>query len=705
MGRQSKKYRAKLTAHTAQLIATTSPVEIKCELGEDGQPKGPPTFSGLGYSGGMVPGYTATPKLPYPYVIDLAGTKNARHQHANLDHKGAQRVGHLTKVDNDGKQLAVEGLLSAATAHRDEVANSARDGMPWEVSIECNLGGSQLVPKGKSATVNGQTFQGPFFRMTKNTFTGLAFVSHGADDGNAVKVAASTAGEKNMDPFQQFVAACGLDFDAITDEQKATLHEAFEAKGKLAKGGNGDTIVKSFEDVVAENRAKLARQQKIQAMAGDAMKAHPLSIDQIEHMAKLAMEADTDPERFELELLRNTRTQSGRFQTRSRIERDPQMIECALSMSSGLPNIEKYYPEEVLNAVDRAGMKHFSLQGLLIQVASENGYVCRAGERIHNGNVREILEYCFPPVHARLTGFSTFSLPGILGNVANKEILAGYMEQDTTWTEIATVKSVSNFHAHTSYRLLDNLEYDEIGPTGEIHHGVISEESYTRQAKTYAKMLGITRTDIINDDLSAFDDIRERLGRGAAKKFNNVFWAAFINNSSFFTVALTNFLEGATTTLLTDGVGLQLGVTAYRQMRSPAADGSKRMGASMGAPRILLVPPQLEFAARRFYQSMNLQSGVTTSMPDANIFAGLYRPVVQDRLSDSSFTGYSTTAWYLFGDSLKPMVVSFLNGQRTPTVESADADFNQLGIQFRGVHDFGCDKSEYMAGLKVKGAA
>lgn len=54
---------------------------------------------------------------------------------------------------------------------------------------------------------------------------------------------------------------------------------------------------------------------------------------------------------------------------------------------------------------------------------------------------------------------------------------------------------------------------------------------------------------------------------------------------------------------------------------------------------------------------------------------------------------------------MKPVVTSFLNGQRSPTVESADADFNTLGIQFRGYHDFGCSQSEFLAGIKSKGAA
>ena len=76
-------------------------------------------------------------------------------------------------------------------------------------------------------------------------------------------------------------------------------------------------------------------------------------------------------------------------------------------------------------------------------------------------------------------------------------------------------------------------------------------------------------------------------------------------------------------------------------------------------------------------------------------------------LSDPNFSGSSTTAWYLFRPLtvLAAIIVSFLNGVQTPTVESADADFDMLGIQFRGYHDFGVDLAEYLAGIKVKGAA
>lgn len=276
------------------------------------------------------------------------------------------------------------------------------------------------------------------------------------------------------------------------------------------------------------------------------------------------------------------------------------------------------------------------------------------------------------------------------------------MEEDQSWREVAAVKPVTDFKTVTSYRLLDNMAYDKVGADGKIKHGSVSEESYTRQAETYAKMFALTRRDIINDDLGAFNDLRNRLGRGAAQKFNDVFWTEFLaDHSTFFTAARGNYITGATTNLGTDGVGLALGIKAFRQMSSPGGDGAKRIG---GNPEILIVPPELEGAAEVLYRNQNLGA---VSSATANIYANKYRPVVSAWLSDTAFTGYSTTAWYLFrSPGLMPMVVaSFLNGMEAPTVEDSDADFDTLGVQFRGYHDFGCDKAEYLCGVKSKGAA
>lgn len=698
MSQRQPKHKARLSATTAKLVLPSAPVTIKAGAME-GEQKGPPTFEAIAYAGERVSGGTASPKLDADYVINLAGMTTAKNPKVNLDHKGTQRVGHQTAYENDGKQLKVSGVLSAATPYRDEVVNSAADGYAWEVSIEANLSKPRKLAAGKTAVVNGRTETGPLYIFDKSVQTDLGFVSHGASEGNEVRIAASAAGVPQMTEFEKFAASLGIDLEASSEAVKANLQTLFDAQQTTKP-----VVKQSIADLAEAQRKENLRTDAINQCALAAMKENPIFIDQIESLAKAAVESKMEADRFELELIRATRSKAGQFRSQmAGTQADPRVIECALAMASGLPNIEKHYSEKVLESVDRSGMRTISLQQIILQSAAANGYQCRAGERISTGNIRSVLRACFADdVQARL-GFSTVSLPNILGAVANKQILAGYMEEDPTWKEVARVKSVSNFYTQNYYRMLDSLEYEEVGSGGEIKHGTLGEETYTSRAKTYGKMLGITRTQIINDDLGAFDDIRARLGAGAAKKFNNVFWAAFIDNSSFYTSALTNYVSGSTTNLGTDGVGLGLGVKGARTMTSPTADGTKRVGNGF-VPAILLVPPELEQIADNLYRNNNLGAVAGSSV---NTFAGKYRPVVQNRLSDSAFTGYSTTAWYLIGNDamMKPMLVTFLNGQQTPTVESTDADFDTLGIQFRGYHDFGCDKGEYLGSLKSKGAA
>jgi len=411
-----------------------------------------------------------------------------------------------------------------------------------------------------------------------------------------------------------------------------------------------------------------------------------------------AIEEGWDATRAELEYVRVNRPAAPAVSGSQGGLPSADVIEAALCKTLRTPNREKLFPEQTLEAADKR-FNGLGLQELVVMAAQANGYTGRVA--IHRETLPAIFRAAFGPVQA---AFSTLSLPGIFSNVANKELLAGFQEEDQTWREVSTVKTVSDFKQITSYRMLDDMEYEELPPGGEMKHGKLSEESYTRQVRTYAKMFSLTREDLINDDLSAFEDIRTRLGGGAARKFNNVFWTRFLDNAAFFTAGRGNYITGAGTALDVNGTGLQAGILAFRKLKSP--DG-KRVG---GTPVLLLVPPELQFIAQRLYQSTTVNTGgasANDSVPNDNIHAGKYRPVVCDWLSDAAFTGQSAKAWYLFRAAtiLASVVVSFLDGVQTPTVDMAEADFNQLGVQFRGYHDFGVDFAEWLAGIKVKGEA
>lgn len=522
--------------------------------------------------------------------------------------------------------------------------------------------------------------------------------------------------------FDQWIEAMGFKPESLTDQQREGLQARYHAELASADGivedvkaaaFDLDEIKAGYEQIVAEYDAAVAQYEDEAGkefktiVAGGTKELRSLKATAIREkwsLPKLEAAATKIASKAELALVRASTPKGPAIHMASKDVR-PEVIEAALCVTAGLPGVEKQYKEDVLEAAHKQ-FRGIGLQQVLLMAAADGGMVVRPGERIHNGNWSQIIASIAnaQQIHAS-NGFSTLgvSVSNLLSNVANKELLTGYMEEDQTWREVSRVVSVRDFKTNTRYRLLDSMAYEKVGPAGELKHGTVSQESYTNRAETYGKMFSLTRTDIINDDLGAFDDLRTRLGAGAAQKMNDVFWTEFLDNASFFTSGRGNYISGGTTNLAADGVGLGLGVKAFRTMVSPAADGAKRIG---GDPVMLLVPPELEQIATQLYAASNLVGGSTT-VANVNTFAGKYRVVVCPWLSDSSVTGYSTTAWYLLRNPSQypTMIVSFLNGQQAPTVESSDADFSTLGIQFRGYHDFGCDQAEYVGGVKSKGAA
>ena len=123
-------------------------------------------------------------------------------------------------------------------------------------------------------------------------------------------------------------------------------------------------------------------------------------------------------------------------------------------------------------------------------------------------------------------------------------------------------------------------------------------------------------------------------------------------------------------------------------------------------PAVLLVPTALSAMATMLFKSVEIRdTTASTKYPVANPHQGKFRAEVSRYLANASYTGASSKAWYLLADpaDLPVIEVAFLNGQESPTIETADADFNVLGVQMRGYHDFGVALQDPRGGLKSKG--
>jgi hypothetical protein len=344
---------------------------------------------------------------------------------------------------------------------------------------------------------------------------------------------------------------------------------------------------------------------------------------------------------------------------------DPRVIEAALCLNGGLGNVEKVFDQKTLEAADRR-RGSTSLQEVLVEAARANGY--HGPARISAGNVREVLA----------SGFATHSISNVLAATYGKFLLQGYTAVEAAWDQIASIRSVSDYKTVTGVRLNGGFDFEDVGPSGELKSADASDETRTIRAKLTGRMSSITMVDIVNDDLGALTQVPARLGRGAAVKLNKDFWTEFqSSNSSFYraeSAAAGNALQISS---------LRTAVSSYRKLTDP--DGNP-LGIT---PQLLLVPPELEMTAEELMGSSVLITGENATRGNVNVFAGRFRVVSSAYLT-------SGTTWWLMANpaELPAMEVAFLNGQRLPTVQQAEADFNMLGIQVRGHFSYGVAKAE-----------
>ena len=527
-----------------------------------------------------------------------------------------------------GNELIVEGEILAESETARQVLALAAAGYEWQASVGADVGRHLKFGEDQVTTANGQSHVGPVRIVRASTLRETSFVTLGADRSTAVSIAADAATEEPM-----------ADNATKSPTEEPVVAAAVEAPASVAVEAP-KVEARNYEAEIASLNEKVV------------------------NMEKLIATRDERPAAPAVHVQNNAPATSA-------------VIEASFALQGSLPGVEKMYDEKTLEAAHKA-RREISLGEVLVQAAAANGY--DGPRRLNASTLRPILA----------AAWATHNISGILSNTANKFLLAGFNSVESAWRQISTVRSVNDFKALTSYRLNGGFKFEKVANGGELKNAAASEESRTISADTYGIMTSVTRTDLINDDLSALTAVPQRIGRGGALKLNDVFWAEFVDDASFFTNARGNLSAGSLALSLTN---LKALATKFRKLKDP--DGNP----VAVEPRILLVPVDLELAAAEIMGSSLIQSGATGGQPDRNVLAGRYQVVASTYLTN-------TTDYYLLASpsDLATMEVAFLNGVQSPIVETAEADFNTLGVQMRGYFDFGVAKAEYLAGVKCDSA-
>lgn len=294
---------------------------------------------------------------------------------------------------------------------------------------------------------------------------------------------------------------------------------------------------------------------------------------------------------------------------------------------------------------------------------------------------------------ARAAINSTSTFPAIMSNLANKSVMNGFNEAETTFQIWTGKGSNRDFKEAARYALSEAGNLELVPEGGQFPQDVFGEASARTKVATYGKIFSLTRQAIINDDLGLFSKIATRYGSAAKRLVNKMVYAQLTgtvkmqDNVTLFDDKHGNVAKTAEALSVTS---LAKAITAMRRQKGITDEANLNI-----TPKYLVVPPELEVTA---YQIVNSTAAVDgTNSGVVNPYKGRFVVVSDPELKD-------TTAWYLVADASQhdTIEVTYLNGVETPRLETRQG-FDVDGIEYKVAFDVGVDTIDFRGLYKNAG--
>lgn len=294
---------------------------------------------------------------------------------------------------------------------------------------------------------------------------------------------------------------------------------------------------------------------------------------------------------------------------------------------------------------------------------------------------------------ARAAINSTSTFPAIMSNLANKSVMVGFNEAETTYQIWAGKGSNRDFKEAARVALSEAGTLELVPEGGQFKQDSFGEASARTKVATYGKLFSLTRQSIINDDLGMFSKIATKYGSAAKRLVNKMVYAQLTGNVKMQdNVALFDSKHGnvAGTGEALSVKAIAKAITAMRRQKGITGEATLNV-----TPKYLVVPPELEMTAYQIVNSTSAVDGVNSGV--ANPYKGRFIVVADAELTDPD-------AWYLVADATQhdTIEVTYLNGVETPRLETRQG-FDVDGIEYKVAFDCGVSALDFRGLYKNAG--
>jgi hypothetical protein len=267
----------------------------------------------------------------------------------------------------------------------------------------------------------------------------------------------------------------------------------------------------------------------------------------------------------------------------------------------------------------------------------------RLSKRLHEARLEEAI------------GIPDF--PWLFGQVIDRQLLANYKAVYADWKSYVRMATVPDFNTVRREKLTgaDN-QLEAVPEKGEYQPARPTNARYTYAVKKYGRQFDISWEALLNDSLSAFNDIPARFATAALRseaKFATSLYAASTGdgNPALFGNTITDDGQAITNlgTLPLTILNLETTMALMAAQKDPNGEPIGIM------PKHLVVPPALEFTARSILTSANkmyldVAAATAIPVPTTNVIPQMGLQLHVDPYLPVIDTTHGSTAWYLFTD-------------------------------------------------------
>lgn len=186
----------------------------------------PGRFSGVSYSGAFIPGYD--------FVVDLAETTVAPDLPVLFQHDHAALIGMVTRAENTGQELRVDGELFAdIDPVAAQVAAKAKRGAKYQQSM--GLYGGHFTRLEAETSINGRPFAAGVEVLRGAEVREVSIVALGADKNTSAHVFKPNQESRPVADQTQTINDLTAQLDAMRGQVQALTSERDTLQGRVAE--------------------------------------------------------------------------------------------------------------------------------------------------------------------------------------------------------------------------------------------------------------------------------------------------------------------------------------------------------------------------------------------------------------------------------------------------------------------------------------